>query len=516
MPLSLKLPELDSNPILLAETRPNKINAFIEDLPYSDPISAASDLVEELQVINSQVVAFSNRVNALEIYRQAAVQIHADLLPHYSNSSLPISKNDMAFSNAAEQMWQELAYGYKAALIDLQNKIINLNIEKSTALIVQRAIYALKEILFIKLLTYRTPPSTLWAEMHQLYFCALQQDAEHLVVSEVLPKATESTANKIYIQALLLSLANTHRLSNLDIVKTDAYLTSLSDEADLKGVGFVDSANGVFLVELDSDKPPTSYAKRKATPELETDLLLVTVKLARRIHTHIKLLREGVVPNDGSLPNNAVIERYEDLLSHLITYFGKSPLRAFTRIKQTDGMELGININDAHHFIPKIGHDFKELVVQSASIKPSRWQVLNSSAGGFALRKFNSSQVAMYIGDIAAIKNNTSLTWEVGVVRWANINELNQLDAGFELISPLAKSIYLKKQKSTIRTKAILLPKLNTLKQISSIIVPRDEYGVDTPLTLFDESESSEIKLTKLVERTVSFERYQYELIQSD
>ncbi len=37
---SLKLPSLDDNPILLAETRPSKINEFIQKLPFGNPITA--------------------------------------------------------------------------------------------------------------------------------------------------------------------------------------------------------------------------------------------------------------------------------------------------------------------------------------------------------------------------------------------------------------------------------------------------------------------------------------------
>ena len=75
MPLSLKLPSLDDNPILLAETRSHKISEFIQKLPFGDPISAATDLIDELQILNSQKIAFSNRLNALELYRPTAIQI---------------------------------------------------------------------------------------------------------------------------------------------------------------------------------------------------------------------------------------------------------------------------------------------------------------------------------------------------------------------------------------------------------------------------------------------------------
>ncbi len=513
MSINLKLPAFDDNPILLAETRPSKVNVIINNLPFSDPIMAATDLAEELQILNSQKIAYTNRVNALELYRPAAIKIHQSLIPNFSSASLPTSKNALTFARAAELLWQEIAYGYKLALVDLQNKIVNVSLDKSTALTVQRAIHALKEIIFINYLIYRTPSSLLWTELHQLYYSALQRNAHELSVSESLPNTNESTVNTIYTQALLLALANPQRLSNQNIVKTDAYLTNISSSAELRSLGLIDDFSGVFLVQLNGSKPPTSYAKTRSAPNNETDILLVTIKLAKRIHTHLKLLQDNIVPNDGTLPNNAISTDYKDLLVHLINHFGKSPLRQFSRSKKNDGLELGIGINDAHYFVPKSGNNFKQLVVQNAPIKPSRWQVLNISAKGTALRKFNSSQVTMHVGDVATIRNNETLIWEVAIVRWANVNELNQLDAGFELISPSAKAILVTSDQNTAKFKALLLPQLDVLKQRASIIVPRHEFSLGQVLTIIEHDVETNILTKKLIERTATIERYQYSLL---
>ena len=513
MPISLKLPALDDNPILLAETRPSKISEFIENLPYGDPIRAAGDLVEELQIINSQKVAFSNRINALELYRPAAIQIHHTLIPHFSGASLPLSKNELAFAKAAEYLWQEIAYGYKSALVDLQNKILNINNSKSTALVVQRAIHALKEISFINYLMYHIPSSAIWSELHQLYFCALQQSAEKIKVKETLADVVESSVNETYIQVLLLSLTNPFHLTNADIVKADAYLARISADAELRPLGFIEDPTGIFLINLDSNKPPTAFVKNRDLPNNETDILLVTVNLARRIHTHLKTLQGGAVPSDNSLPKTAIKENYEDLLAQLIKHFGKAPLRFFTRSKRSDGIELAVGMQAAHHFIPKTGVEIKRLLAPGTAHHPSRWQILNVSAGGYALRKFNSSQVNLYVGDIAAIKNSKTLSWELGVLRWAVVNELNQLDAGFELISPAATAINVESANATATSIGLLLPELSALKQTASIIVPYGSYTLGETLTLTDKDVTTKVLITKLVERTATFERFQFSLI---
>jgi cyclic-di-GMP-binding protein len=513
MPISFKLPNLDDNPILLAETRPNKINEFIQKLPFGDPITAATDLIDELQILNSQKIAYANRLNALEQYRPSAIQIYQDLIPHFSNASLPITKNEQAFADAAVQLWQEFAFGYKFSLIDLQNKILNIGNNKSTAHVVQRAIHALKEIALIHHLSYCTPPANVWTELHQLYYCALQQSAEELSIPEQLASNNVSSVNLTYTQVLLMALADPQHLANSDILKTNTYLSNIASQAELRPLGLVDSPAGVFLVALDGNKPPVPFAKNKDVPSDTTDILLITLKLARQIHDHIKSLQSGIIPNDGNLPPNALESHYEDLLMRLIKNFGKAQQRVFSRTKKSDGVELGIGLIATHHLVHDGGNTFAHANNSPGAIKPSRWQVLNVSAGGYALRKFNSSQASARIGDVVAIKNSKSSQWELAVLRWANINDLNQLDVGLELISPSATAVTAKFDSNAIEGEALLLPELSGLKQVASIITARGFCKSGDTLIINKKNSTSRIVIHNLVERTARFERFQYSLI---
>ncbi len=513
MPISLKLPSLDDNPILLAETRSNKINDFIQRLPFGDPITAANDLIDELQILNSQKVAFANRINALELYRPSAIQIYQDLIPHFSNASLPISKNEQAFADAAMHLWQEFAFGYKFALVDLQNKLLNLNSGKSTALVVQRAIHALKEIALVHHLGYRAPPANLWSELHQLYFCAIQQSAEKLAVTEPLAANNVISVNLVYTQVLLMALADPQHLANSDILKTDAYLSNVAAQAELRSLGLIENTAGVFLIALDSDNPPTPFAKNRDVPDSTTDILLWTLGLARQIHLHIKSLQSGIIPNDGCLPVNAIESHYEDLLTRLIKNFGKVPQRLFSRTKKSDGIELGIGLIATHHLIHEGGNTFLNATNAAGAIKPSRWQVLNVSAGGYSLRKFNSSQASARVGDVVAMKNSKSTLWELAVLRWANVNHLNQLDIGLELISPSATAITAKLGNNALEGEALLLPELGGLKQAASIITARGFCKLGDTLDCNTGGKPSKIIINRLIERTTRFERFQFSLI---
>ncbi len=510
--ISLKLPSLDNNPILLAETRAHKISDFIQKLPFGDPITAATDLIDELQILNSQKVAFTNRYNALEQYRPTAIQIYQELLPHFNNASLPLTKNEQAFADTAVNLWQEFAFGYKFALVDLQNKILNINNSKITAQVVQRAIHAFKEIALVHHLTYKTPPANLWAELHQLYFCAIQQSAEKLAVADQLAINNVGSVNLAYTQVLLMSLADPQHLTNSDILKTDSYLSNIAEHAEIRPLGLIEKPIGVFLVRLNSDKPPVPFAKNQEVPNNETDVLLVTLNLARQIHQHLTLLQEGIVPNDGYLPSYALEGHYEDLLARLMKNFGKSQHRVFSRSKKSDGIELGIGLMAAHHLMNE-GNDFASAATSAVAIKPSRWQVLNVSAGGYALRKFSTSPAAVYVGDVVAAKNSKNKLWELAVLRWANMNELNQLDVGLELISPSVTAITAHFINSNIEGEALLLPEIAGLKQAASVITARGFCKLGDTLKLEQANIITKVEIDKLVERTARFERFQYRLI---
>jgi cyclic-di-GMP-binding protein len=513
MSLSIKLPHVDDNPILLAETRAYKINEFIQNLPFGDPIAAANDLVEELQILNSQKVAFANRLTALELYRPAAFQIYQDLLPHFSKASLPTSSNALSYADAATRLWQQISYGYKFALVELQGKILQLNNTKASAQVIQRAIHANKEIALISYLTYKAPSFALWAELHQLYYVGLQHNVEKLPVEETITANNVSTINTVYAQILLLALADPQHLANQDILRVDNYLSVVAKHAEFRPLGMVDSPLGVFLVALDGDKPPTPFLKNRDIPDGNTDMLLLTISLARVIHLHMKLLADGMLPNDGSLPESALTHHATDLLAYLMKHFGRTPQRVFSRTKKSDGVELSIGIGSTHQLIRDNSNTFTEPTNKNGAFKPSRWQILNVSAGGYALRKFNTSQADAQVGDIVAMKDNSGNHWELAVLRWANINEQNQLDVGLQLISPSATAVIAKSSESALESEALLLPELAPLKQAASIITTRGLFKTGDTIELNQNNELKRVQTTKLVERTAGFERYEYNLI---
>ena len=524
MAVRLKIPAVVEKPLIPAETRPQKIAQFIHSLPAANPVEATTTLLEELENMNRQALASDVRLKALEIYRPAVTNLAEHLASQYCNAPLPLPAPAKKAATAAESLWQELGYGYKLALIDQQSKLFNLASKKSVAFIVYRAIEAVSQLAMVYYQTYSPPPSSVWSDLHQLYLYAIQQALHDTELSEDDSSNSTVSVELAYKRALLMPLADPQHLACNDIKQVADYIDRFAQHAELKGLGILENPAGVFIVGLDTDKPPVPYIKNSEQTDADTDILLITVDLARLIHKHLQMLRAGNPPPSSGLPVHANDPKYQSLLTYLIQHWGVAPKRVFNRSRKNDAVELGIGINAAHYFINGQKHyksptddTVTEISAHTESInsaKPksyraSRWQVLNISAGGMALRKLPAVEETVRVGELLSVRNEKESRWSVGVLRWAN-NGPEQLEVGAQLLAPEAQAAGARPVDKDKFEPVLILPGIAALKQTPSIVAGNGLYSPARMLELDEAGKISRIMVTKLIERTNSFERFQF------
>ena len=520
MPLSLKIPALSDKPLLIAETRASKLFEFIEKLPLSNPLQAASTLLDEMEILNRQKVAPDGRIRALEIYRPVLLRIAELLATHYAAATLPLPAQAKEYAAAAESLWLELGYGYKLALVDQQGKLFSLVSSKGNALILQRAIESLGKLAMVYYQTYVTPPGNLWQDLHQLYAHAAQESLIDIEVER--DQSRKTTVNLTYKQALLMSLADPQHLPANDIQLVADYIERYAHLTELTAPGALENPAGVFIVRLNSADAPIPYAKYAKETDDRYDILLITIGLARQIHQHIKLLQAGEPPAKHDLSELTGSARHLDMLTYLIKHWGMTPKRVFSRSRKQDNLELVAGVAGIHYFlngqqpyvepesfsnVTEIGTHSGTAAATAAQFKTSRWQVLNISAGGMALKKFPISDAKVRIGEILGVKSAKDSTWSLVILRWASNDDL-QLEIGTQLIAPSAKPIGIRPTTQNRFEPALLLPEIPGLKQAASILAASGSYGPARVLELDRDGKCSKIMLTKLIDRTGSFERF--------
>ena len=526
MALRLHVPALEDNPAIPAEVRPKAIQELIASLPQGNPRATARLLLEELERLNRQKFSPDTRLTALELYRPAVLNTVHALSRQYCNQPLPLQETARAQADLTLELFNELANGYKQAILSEEDRLFTLGDNNQLAMLVHRAIDALGRLLRVHHLTYSHPVPGVWSQLHLLYLHALQLSLQNLTVPD---DQGESSINIVYKHALLLALASPAHLNSIDIERTIQYLDHFADLSQLHPLMNPEKPAGVFLVELKSDTPPTPLAKNAKGADPRTDILLITIELARQVHQHLTTLQAGTSATIPGLPEEARLDqRYRDLLQHLLKHWGNPPKRGFQRSQKTTVIEMCVGITAIHHFLKLEASQSDDTARNQATdmtlnfatspidngggsiFKAARWMVTNESPGGFSLKKPIPAQESLRIGELLGLKPNHANRWGLAIVRWASSTEGTPLQVGAQMIAPSAEAVSLHFKEDLPSQYGLLLPEVAALKQPATLVAARGLYKPARTLQLEENGTLTDIMLTRLVERTHNVERFQF------
>jgi hypothetical protein len=534
MALNLNIPDLQDDPIFIAEMRPQKINQALADLKTENAMGMAAYLHAELETLNRQKVSASSRLQALDCYRPHLMRTALALADSYRKSALPLHDEAHLAATTAGALWLELGYGYKLALVDLQNQLIKLGTDKNSAHAIQYAMHAIAEHTLVYYQTYVMPPEHIWSDFHQLYFCAVQLDIQNISVQHAY-MATEknidpnlasaclvTSIENTYKHALLMSLAEPQHLIQQDIRLIAEYLAHYIHHTQISAVTTLDNISGAFVIDLSSNKPPTPYSKQNGQPNPLTDILFQTIDLVRTMHQDLSQLQRHQFPKNGSIPTDANRDDYAELLTYLIKHWGITPQRIFNRSLKNGDVDLVVGISAiwqaSEQGITKNNHADNHPISDISSTLsipaiPSRWKTLNISATGILLRRHHTAEKNIRIGDLIGIKGKGESHWSIGIIRWANCGNRDRLDIGVQFIAPQAHSAVATMSGRNQDERVLLLSEIAAIKQAATIIAPRGTYEPARQLTLTYNSKIRQIMLTRLVERSHYAERIQYSIV---
>ena len=512
MALKLHIPVLKDKPIIIADTRPQKILQSLEHIYSENPLDIASHLHIELEILNRQKISPSQRLAALDTYRPLLINTAHALAEDYSNANLPLHDKAKLAAAATESLWLELGFGYKLALIDLQNQLIKLGSEKSSVHAIQRAMHAIAEHAMVYYQIYISPPEHIWSDLHQLYFCAVQLNIQH-TQTDSSAKLDISIENS-YKHALLMSLADPQHLTQKNIRLVAEYLLYQVQAAQISAVSPLSDTTGTFIISLKSNEPPVAYSKQKTAPDESSDVLLNTIDLVRNIHTQLNSLQHNLLPVDGSIPVGASRADYIDLLTYLIKHWGVTFKRVFNRSQKNGEIELVAGIAAIHTMLGGIAKgSYAENFTAQAPIMPSRWQILNISPTGMAIRRHPTAEKNIKIGGLLGVKIKVEEKWSIAIVRWASCGTKDRLDIGVQLIAPDVKHGIIKIDNQEDDEQILLLPEIPAIKQIATLILPKGIFEPAKQITVIFNNQFKRVLLTRMIERSQYFERVQYSVI---
>jgi hypothetical protein len=541
MHLRLSLPPRVDTHDTNIEIRPAELERWLKSLPLLNVAESTQLLTRQLVGLNRMTLDDKLRLRLLELLRAPIQHLSQALQKLYIGAPIPLTDKARETIVQVQQLQTEMAFGYKIIAFNSTAipKLDSSQID-TVGLAIHRAIRYLTELLFRSYELYGPPPEGVWYEIHQLYRYAELLGVTDTPLDDKLNNALPQVSiNHAYKQALLLDFSDPYHLPAFLLAKIYRYLDRWAGVAQLSpGVAALKS-HCQFLINLDHDR---AGAVNTETSAITTEIryrLLNTTELARVVHQQLMVLQAGQQPDPEGLEKGFFANLGNDMLLRLINAWGVNPKRVFTRSPRSNRkLQVAIGINainyhiNAGRFTPstsEVGPQPRSAALGPGSGTPNRvvqpdtlptsltWDLIDESAGGYALAKSGGESETVRVGDILASRLENGGGWEIGIVRWVRTSGMDNIEIGIQRLSPGASAVAIMPLEDTEERYhlALALPEVHAMKQPATLLTPRGFFKSGRIMYLDNSFSTRQIKAVKLVELSGAFERFQYQTIQS-
>jgi hypothetical protein len=539
MHLRLSLPPRSDTPDSNIDIRPAEVERWLKSLPLLNVAESTQLLTHQLVGFNRMALDDKLRLRLLETLRASVQHVSQALQKTYLGLPLPLTDKSRQIVNQVRQLHTEMAFGYKLIAF---NSTATTQLDQAHKTVVgvaiHRGIRYLTELLFRNYELYSPPPEGTWYEIHQLYrYAELLGITDALLEDRLNDTLPQVSINHAYKQALLLDFSDPYHLPARLLAKIYRYLDRWAGLAQLSpGVAALKS-HCQFLINLDHDRAGAVNTETSAITTEVRYRLLNTTELARIVHQQLMELQAGRQPDPEGLEKDFYANLGNDMLVRLINAWGVNPKRVFTRSPRTNRKSqvvIGIDainffVNNGARFTPstsEVGPQPRRTAlgldsgtpnrVQQADVRPvsTAWDLVDESAGGYALANSGPQPIAVRVGDLVASRPDSGGSgWEIGMVRWVRTSATTNIEIGVQRVAPGAAAVAIMPLEDPHGRYylALALPEVSAMKQPATLLTPRGFFKSGRILSLDNSYRTQQIKATKLVELSGSFERFQYE-----
>jgi hypothetical protein len=507
MALALSLPRIQERPAHPPETRPARVQPWLEEALKRSPIEAAGIIGDALAATNRVAVSAARRMELAEKYYATALTLWPNLERHFARATHPLSGDALAAAKAALTLSTELATAYKHLLSDEAEKRNLLSGNRLLVALIHRCLQCTARILINSYTSYAPVPPRTWHDAHAIYLFAHQRNLQQTPIAS---DSAENTPERIYVQALLVALANPYGFLPGQLNQVVAYLQEHSHWARITDVAPVHRlAKAVAIIPVGHDFPP--FSANKGGNVDGSKLFLLTFDLAFQIQEQLRVLEAGGVQPLTGGRDQASRAEYVALLRRLLRQWAIPPARQFNRLPSRARVVMCAGL-------PGVWQYSRGAHAQGASMPQGlpamhACQVVNHTPGGYALRQIDSAHSPLRIGELIALRVEGRNTLQVALVRWfRNTLRGSGLEFGCELLSdqPQAAAASAEGGPTAALLPAVVLPEDGQDASPPTVLVPAGAFQLEHAISLTRGDGTETAVLTKLVEQGPGFELYEF------
>jgi hypothetical protein len=510
MALKLSLSPVDLHPANPPETRPAQVTAWLDQALTRNAIEAARVIGDALAATNAVAIGDARRLELAEQYWRTAEILWPRLELYFASAAHPLRGEALDAARATLVLAQELFVAYKRVLEHEANKRVLFGRNRALAALVHRCMQCVWRILVNSYVAYAPVLPRTWLDAHRIYAFAYERDVHARAVAGDDPAATPE---RVYVQALLLALANPYGFLQgqfdtvIRYVQEHSHWVTLTDVAPVHRM-----AKAVAVVPVGHDFPPFSASKGGAIEG--SKFYVLAFDLAFQIQEQVHKLEAG-----GDFPasvgrDSASRRRYLTLLKRLLRQWAIPPARQFNRLPSQARVVMCTELLGVWQY-SRGRHSGVAVSPQAPALV--RCQVINHTPAGYALRQTGTEPASLRIGELLALRIEGRAGPQVAVVRWfRNTMRGTGLEFGCEVLSdnPEAAAAALESVPDGKRVPVVVLPPAadssGSDDMLPQLIVAVGAFGVDQGVALTRAGETGFAVLTKLVEQGPGFEIYDF------
>jgi (E)-4-hydroxy-3-methylbut-2-enyl-diphosphate synthase len=334
------------------------VRLWIEALPLANSGATARLLYNGIKELNQLEVDAGQRLDILEQMRKPMATVAASMERHVINQPLPLPAQKRQIGTVIRDFHRTLADGYRICVADLcaPRGAVPFLKGKTVALALTRALTHLSALLSKCYLIYSEVPGGIWQQAHQLMAFARSQSLHDKAVSDPQLAGIPLSPEAVYLQALLLSIANPYRLTQKEIVDLEGVALIWSAHCSLRADG---RGEGHFLIDPEADTPPLVDRQQDGSYwRLDTAGLVkhaqASISLCSSLDTMVTA-RSRLGHSPGALSAG--------VLARLISAWDFSGDRTQARLPAGYPMDASLGLHSAHQLVAE-GQDFNEFVRQ--------------------------------------------------------------------------------------------------------------------------------------------------------
>lgn len=503
------LPPAEPGATLNLATKPKQLDAWLDRLPYANPVEAASELADFMATCVRVPLAPERLDEVVTHIRPTAMHLLESLKESIQGENLPLSPARQQTVELCVRLMLEIGHACKLVILSRLGKRFQLFGAKPVAGLLYVLLHSLKQAAELCLETHQSPPSGLWRDMHQAYAYALNGDMTDAVSYD---DGDGPNLDELYKQALLLVLADPFRIPMEELPGTKRLIQEHCGLVELTPGDDANRHGGTFAIDPENDSPVIVLSREPQDDSARWQLMVNTTGLVKQMSLlasqYARDKRVASAQQGGTQTNLAYLE----MLHRLKAQWGGSVQRLGNRHPRYESTryEVFFGLKTIHR---QCSAPDPEIAISpfDATAEPSECMLVNDSVGGLALSRERPVGFQLKIGEVVALRIRSTDRWSIGIVRWFRTTRVGKAIFGLQLLAPAAHPVQARRVGDDKALDCLWLPATPSLRQGEMVLCPSGRLEVGASLTLLsDESEPRHIRLEQLAELTPSIEAYRF------